>query len=68
VSRTEVATKVSNMDPAYISRLVNKWFWDKDHSVSASGPLHNVAIHGHYNRPHRRSTLGDYGSPAAANI
>jgi len=56
------------MDPAYISRLVNKWFWDKDLATVAAGPLHNVVIHSHYNRPHKRSTLGDYGSIPAASI
>lgn len=56
-----MAYKVSNMDPAYVSRLVSKWFWDKDVAVTAWGPLHHTMSFAHYNRPYRRSSLGDYG-------
>ena len=62
VSRTEIATKVTHMDPAYVSRLVTKWFWDRDIAVVAWGPTHNMMTMAHYNRPYKRSTLGENGS------
>ncbi len=58
IPRSEIATRISHMDPAYISKVATKWFWDKDLAITAWGPLHNVMVHAHYNRPYRRSTLG----------
>jgi hypothetical protein len=46
------------MDSAYLSRVATKWFWDKETTVSAWGPLHNVINMCHYNRPYKRATLG----------
>lgn len=60
IPRTEIATRISHMDGAYLSRVATKWFWDKETSVSAWGPLHNVINMCHYNRPYKRATLGEY--------
>ncbi len=58
IPRTEVATRITHMDSAYLSRVATKWFWDKETTVSAWGPLHNVINMCHYNRPYKRATLG----------
>lgn len=29
IPRSEIATRISHMDPAYISKVATKWFWDK---------------------------------------
>lgn len=29
ISRTEIATRISNMDPSTVSKIATKWFWDK---------------------------------------
>lgn len=59
VSRTEIAQKISLMDPPFVSRLITKWFWDKDIASVAWGNLHNSMTTSHYNRPYKRSTLGE---------
>jgi hypothetical protein len=48
------------MDPDTLSRIAGKWFWDKEIAVAAWGPLHHVMSISHYNRPYKRSTLGEY--------
>ena len=60
ISRAEIATRISNMDPAYLSQVATRWFWDKELAVTAWGPLHNLIAKAHYNRPYKRSTLGEY--------
>jgi mitochondrial-processing peptidase subunit beta len=60
ISRTEIATRISHMDPAHLSRVATKWFWDKEIAVTAWGPLHHVMSSAHYHRPYKRSTLGEY--------
>jgi len=60
IPRTEIATRISHMDDAYLSRVATKWFWDKETAVVAWGPLHNVINMCHYNRPYKRATLGEY--------
>ena len=60
IPRTEIATRISYMDPQYVSNIASKWFWDKDTSVTAWGPLHNIMADGHYVRQYRRATLGEY--------
>ena len=58
ISRTETAKRISNMDSAFIQGMASKWLWDKETSVVAWGPLHNLINDAHYNRPYRRATLG----------
>lgn len=48
------------MDIAFVKGMASKWFWDKETAVTAWGPLHNIIADAHYNRPYRRSTLGEY--------
>jgi len=60
ISRTEIATRISHMDPAHMSQVATKWFWDKEITVAAWGPLHHVMSNSHMNRPYKRSTLGEY--------
>lgn len=60
VSRTEIATRASNMDIPYLQALASKWFWDKETGVYAWGPLHNLSTRSHYNRPYKRATLGEF--------
>lgn len=60
VNRTEVATRITNMDVNYLQNTASKWFWDKETSVYAWGPLHNIINQGHYNRRYKRATLGEY--------
>ena len=60
IPRTEIATRISHMDDAYLNRVATKWFWDKETAVTAWGPLHNVINMCHYNRPYKRATLGEY--------
>lgn len=62
VSRTEIATRVSNMDVPYVQNTASKWFWDKETSVVAWGPLHNVMVDAHYDRQYKRATLGEYST------
>lgn len=62
VPRSEVATRISHMTPAYISNVITNWFWDRDLSAVAWGPIHNLIQFSHYNRPLKRSTLGWYGT------
>lgn len=60
INRTEVATRISNMDTNYLQNVASKWFWDKETSVYAWGPLHNAINMGHYVRRFKRATLGEY--------
>lgn len=60
VGRTEVATRISHMDAAYLQNIASKYFWDKETSVYAWGPLHNVMVDAHYVRQYKRATLGEY--------
>lgn len=60
VNRTEVATRITNMNAAYLKAIASKYFWDKDTSVYAWGPLHNVMVDAFYNRNYKRATLGEY--------
>ena len=60
ITRTELATRISHMDPKYVQGMASKWFWDQETGVYAWGPLHNVANSGHFNRPYKRATLGEY--------
>lgn len=59
-TRTEIATRISHMDLNFMQNTATKWFWDKEIAVTAWGPLHNVMTEAHYNRPYKRSTLGEY--------
>jgi len=49
-------------DQSTIQRLAKQYFFDVDISAACWGPLHNIAVYGHYNRPWKRSTLGTYGT------
>lgn len=60
IPRSEVANRITNMDPQLLSRVATKWFWDKETVVNAWGPLHSVINMCHYNRPYKRATLGEY--------
>lgn len=60
ISRTEAATRISNMTVKYVNDTANKWFWDKEIAVSAYGNLHHVMVNAIYNRTFKRSTLGEY--------
>jgi processing peptidase subunit beta len=61
VPRSETATRVSNIECSHLSRVARNWFFDKEVSAVAWGPIHNIMTLSHYNRPLRRSTLGWYG-------
>lgn len=50
------------MDTNYVQAIAAKWFWDKEVSVTAWGCLHSLIADAHYNRPYRRSTLGEYST------
>ena len=60
INRTEVATRISHMDPNFIQNTASRLFWDKETSVYAWGPLHNVIGNAHYTRRYKRATLGEY--------
>lgn len=62
IPRTEIATRISNIDNAYLNKVATKWFWDKNTAVTAWGPLHNIMSISHYNRPYQRATLGEYSN------
>jgi mitochondrial-processing peptidase subunit beta len=60
INRTEIATRVSHMTPAYVSKVASKWFWDKETAVTGYGNLHSAMANSHYNRTFKRATLGNY--------
>lgn len=60
INRTEVATRISHMTPQYLQNTASKWFYDKETSVYAWGPLHNLMQNAHYTRQYKRATLGEY--------
>ena len=61
VSRTEAATRISaGADYDVIRHTAKKWFYDVDISAAVWGPTHYIDSHGHYNRPWKRSTLGQW--------
>jgi hypothetical protein len=63
IPRSESAFRISaNADQCHIQRIAKRWFYDVEMSAVAWGPLHNIAVYGHYNRVWKRSTLGSYGS------
>jgi processing peptidase subunit beta len=64
VPRSEIATRVSNIEQQHLSRVARNWFFDNEVSVVAWGPIHELMALSHYNRPIRRSTLGWYGDSA----
>jgi len=61
VPRSEIATRISNIEQQHLSRVARNWFFDVDISAVAWGPIHGLMAFSHYNRPMRRSTLGWYG-------
>lgn len=61
VPRTEIATRVANLEQTHLSRVARNWLFDTEVSAVAWGPIHNLMALSHYNRPLRRSTLGWYG-------
>lgn len=61
VSRSEIATRISNIEQTHLSRVARNWLFDTEVSVVCWGPIHNLMALSHYNRPIRRSTLGWYG-------
>lgn len=62
INRTEVATRISHMDNNFLQSSAAKWFWDKETSVYAWGPLHNAISIAHYVRRFKRATLGEYST------
>lgn len=50
------------MDGNYLKSVGTKWFWDKETSIFAWGPLHNIMLDGHYVRQYKRATLGEYST------
>jgi processing peptidase subunit beta len=60
LGRTEIATRISHMTPAYLTGVASKWFWDKETAVTGWGNLHSAIIGAHYNRTFKRATLGEY--------
>lgn len=64
INRTEIATRISHMNPAYVSKVASKWFWDKETAVTGYGNLHGNVVSAHYNRTFRRATLGEYSQVA----
>jgi len=61
VPRSETATRIANLSQEHLQRVARHWFFDRDLSIVAWGPLHSMMAFSHYNRPIRRSTLGWYG-------
>jgi len=61
VPRTEIATRIANIEQSHLSRVARNWLFDAEVSAVAWGPIHNLMTLSHYNRPMRRSTLGWYG-------
>jgi len=61
VPRSEIATRISNIEQQHLSRVARNWFFDRDISAVAWGPTGHLMALSHYNRPIRRSTLGWYG-------
>jgi len=62
IPRSEFAKRIASFDGGILNRVATRWFWDKEISVVAWGPLHQISTMSHYNRPYRRSTLGWYGT------
>ena len=62
VTRSEFAKRISALENGHLTRVATKWFWDKDVSASLWGPVHNIMQSSWYNRPWRRTTLGNYGN------
>jgi len=60
VPRSEVATRISNIEQPHLSRVARNWLFDTEVSAVAWGPIHALMTTGHYNRPLKRSTLGWY--------
>ena len=52
------------MNPAYVSKVASKWFWDKETAVTGYGNLHGNVVSAHYNRTFKRATLGEYSQVA----
>lgn len=46
------------MDAGHLTRVANRFFWDKDISVVMWGPTHLLTSIAHYGRPWKRATLG----------
>jgi processing peptidase subunit beta len=61
VPRSEIATRVSNLEGAHLQRVATNWFFDNELSVVAWGPTGHMMSYSLYNRSLRRSTLGWYG-------
>jgi len=62
VPRSEIATRVSNMNGKHLGKVAFNWFFDREISLVSWGPIAHVIVYTHYNRPTRRSTLGWYGN------
>ena len=62
VPRSEQAAKISaGADANLLTQALHNYFFDADVSGAVWGPLHNILVYTHYNRPWKRSTLGAYG-------
>jgi len=58
IPRSEIAYRASAMDAGHLTRVANRFFWDKDISVVMWGPTHLLTSIAHYGRPWKRATLG----------
>lgn len=61
VPRSEVATRIANLEQPHLTRVARHWLFDTEVSAVAWGPIHALMGLAHYNRPLRRSSLGWYG-------
>jgi len=61
VPRSEIATRIANIEKPHLTRVARNWFFDNEVSAVAWGPIHSLMTLSHYNRPMKRSTLGWYG-------
>jgi len=48
VPRSEIASRVANIDAYHLKGMCNEWFYDAEPSFTNWGPVETVAVNGSY--------------------